>query len=133
MADWNHYFHFPSDTNFKVDGPFGYDGRGKVVENTGNRLVLRIDLDAWGPVPAFHALVTAEYWQEGSGNITVVEEDGKPPSRDDNATMRSNDARRERAIASNAATFSIRYENNNKVDFDIYVNARSFDFGFERS
>lgn len=132
MANWTHYFHFPTGTKFHIDGPFGYDGEGRVVENLPQKLKLRLDLDAWGPAPALHTTVTIEYRQEGQGNLAIVEEDGKPAQQDNNATIVSDDFRRERRITSNAATFSVRFERANEIDFDIYYGTDHYDFDFER-
>lgn len=132
MANWEHYFHFLPDSEFYIDGPWGYNGQGRVLERSDTRLVIRMDLDAWGPAPALHATVTVEYRQEGPGNIVVLERDGADPRRDEDATIVSTDSRRERAISSKDITCSIRYENTDQIDFDILVNGKSYDFDFER-
>src|SRR6266568_5064158 len=109
MAQWDFYFPFPTGSSFNIDGPFGYDGTGHVLERTADSLKIRIDLERWGPAPAFHAAITVQYRQEGLDNVVILERDAVPPSRDDNATIRSNDDRRERAITSKDITCSIRY------------------------
>lgn len=131
MNVWNTYFHFPTGTKFHVDGPWGYNGEGQVIENSDNRLVLRLDIDAWGPAPALHATITASYFKEGPGNVAIIEQDGQPTHADENATILSDSRRRERRITSRAATYSVRYENENEIDFDLYVHGRSFDFDLE--
>jgi hypothetical protein len=128
LAAWEHYFHFPPGTDFYIDGPWGYNGRGKVVENTETGLSLRIDLPAWGPAPEFRALLTVEYRKEGPGNLVVLERDGTAPLRDENASVRSNDNRRERSIASSAVTCSVRYESRDEINFDVHFNGTSYHF-----
>jgi len=132
MANWEHYFHFPAGTDFDINGPFGYDGAGRVLEKTADLLKIRIDLDSWGPAPAFHAVIAVQYHQEGTGNTVILEPDGTAPSRDDQAVIRSNDGRRERAITSRDFACSIRYNGANEIDFDVHVNGQSWDFDLER-
>jgi len=131
MNNWNTYFHFPTGTRFHIDGPWGYDGEGQVIENSDNRLMLRLDIDAWGPAPALHATITADYVKDGDGNTAIVEQDGQPADEDKNATILSDSRRRERRITSRTATYSVRYESDNEVDFNLYVDGRRFDFGRE--
>jgi hypothetical protein len=128
MTHWRHYFHFPAGAAFHINGPFGYDGKGQVKENSGNRLALRLDLDAWGKAPAFHAVVTSEYHGEGLGNRLVVEEDGKPPREDKNAKVRSDDGSRLRSVESVPLTFSLGFENPKEIDLDIRIGGTDYDF-----
>ncbi len=100
MSVWSQYFHFPTNTNFEIDGPYGYNGQGLVLENSDRILKLRMDLDKWGPAPALHATLTIEYRQEGEGNIVVIAHDDRDEKRDENASIWSFDDQRKRNIAS---------------------------------
>ena len=133
MANWDNYFHFPTGTRFAIDGPSLYNGKGSVIENLGNRLVVRLDLDAFGPAPALHALVTVEYRQEGPGNLAIVEKDGAAPQRYDNVSILSDDGKRERKITSYGVTCSVRYDGDNEVDCDIIPGpGQSYDFNLKK-
>jgi len=132
MAAWEHYFHFPAGTKYEIDGPFGYDGTGHVLERTDDTLKIRMELPQWGPAPAFSGTILVIYRQEGPGNTVAVQRDDGESGRDDKATVRSVDARRERAITSNHMTCSMRYDGENEIDFDVFLQGRSFDFNLKR-
>lgn len=132
MKSWDHYFHFPKGQVFEINGPIGYDGKGKVIENDKNILMLRLDIPQWGVFPAVHANITLEYKQEGKGNTVIVVRDGDLPLQDLNAEIYSRDVERKRRINSNNIMCSIAYEGKNEIDFDVHFDGRSIDFDFER-
>ncbi|MFO0748341.1 MAG: hypothetical protein U1F43_22165 [Myxococcota bacterium] len=132
MADWSHYFHFPTGQAFDVDGPIGYDGTGKVIENLPNTLVVRLDLDRWGPAPALHATLTIEYVKEGRGNRVSVSMDGKPIDVDPDAIIKSNDEKRRRSISSTPFTGSVQIDGIDEIDLDIDFDGKSYDFDLLR-
>lgn len=133
MSAWNHYFHFPAGTHFSIDGPSLYNGSGSVIENVGNRLVIRVDMDAFGPAPAIHARVTVEYQQEGPGNVVIIEKDGASPQRYENVSIVSDDDKRQRTVTSYGVTCSVRYEGDNEVDCDITPGpGQSYDFNLKK-
>ncbi len=133
MADWSHYFQFEQDTKFFIDGPWGYNGRGKVLERTERLLVVRIDLDAWGPAPQFKGSLSIKYNQEGKGNQVILYLDGEEPMTDEDATINSWDERQERSIDSVPITCSLRNESDpNEIDFDLMHKGESKDFDLIR-
>jgi hypothetical protein len=132
MATWEHYFHFPAGTDYDIDGPFGYDGTGRVLERTDEVLKIRLDLPSWGPAPAFHGAIMVEYRREGPGNTVVLERDDGEVRRDDGATVRSLANRRERAITSHHITCSMRYDGKDEIDFDVFIDGKSYDFDLKR-
>ena len=133
MATWDYYFHFPAGTDFSIDGPSLYNGSGSVIENSGNRLVVRVDIDSFGPAPATHARITVEYRQEGLGNLAIVEKDGAAPLHYDNVSITSDDVQRERKITSYGATFTLRDDGKTEVDFDVTPGpGQSYDFNLKR-
>jgi hypothetical protein len=132
MATWERYFHFPVGTRYEIDGPFGYDGTGQVLERTDDTLKIRLELPKWGPAPAFSGTILVIYRQEGPGNTVALERDGGELRRDDEATVRSVDKRRERAITSNDITCSMRYDGKDEIDFDVFMEGKSYDFDLKR-
>jgi len=132
MDSWSQYFFFPAGTSFFVDGPWGYNGRGRVDTRTDTVLQIRLDIDSWGPAPALHASIRVGYSQEGPGNQVIIEHDDGRKTTDANATVRSTAGIRERAITSKDITCSIRYENDNEVDFDVIINGSAWDFDLIR-
>lgn len=133
---WSHYFHFLTGTKFYVDGPAGYNGNGRVLENSSDQLTLRIDINAWGPAPALHAFIAVTYLQEGFGNKAEIAEDGKEPQKDDNAEIYSDERRRERRVSiksgGKTVVFSVRPESRDEIDFDVNFDGQSYDFDLER-
>jgi hypothetical protein len=133
MANWDHYFHFAAGTRFSINGPSLYNGKGSVIENSGNRLAVRVDLDAFGPAPAIHAVITVEYRQEGPGNLATVEKDGAEPQRYDDVSIISDDGKRERTIAAYAVKCTVRFDGKNEVDCDVTPGpGQSYDFDLKK-
>jgi hypothetical protein len=132
MEPWSHYFHFPAGQPFEIDGPMGYNGQGKVLRNEGNTLEVRLDLPAWGPAPALHAIIELQYAQEGPGNRAEVRRDGAEPLVDANATIQSDEEKRERQISSSSLTCSVRAERKDKIEFEIQVLGKTWKFDFKR-
>jgi hypothetical protein len=132
MASWSHFFHFPADQEFKIDGPLGYNGRGKVLRNEGDTLEVRLDLPAWGPAPALHADIELTYVQEGPGNRAEVRRDGAEPLADPNATIQSDEEKRERKISSSSLVCAVRPDRKDKIEFEIQVLGKNWKFNFER-
>lgn len=132
MAEWSHYFHFPAGQDFNIDGPWGYNGRGRVLQNDASTLVVRMDIDAWGPAPALHATITMTYRHEGAGNTVIVHRDGAEPTQDNNATIISDDGRRMRRIDSGGITCRVQFDGDDEIDFDANINGEWWDFDFER-
>lgn len=130
--EWSHYFSLETGTKFYIDGPWSYNGHGKVHERSSNRLIFEMHLPQWGPAPEVHATITLEYKKEGNGNIVVLQRHGESEKQDNNAYIQSDSDKRRRIIKSGSFTGEIGYENDNEVDIDIEVEGKSWDFDFER-
>ena len=98
MKDWKHFVHFEEDTEFAVNGPYGYDGAGVVVLNEANILSIRIDIEAWLKFPAIHTEIVLDYRAEGAGNIVMIRQEGEKDLLDNNATILSDEKRRRRRV-----------------------------------
>lgn len=129
---WSQFFHFPAGQEFEIDGPLGYNGRGRVLRNEGSLLEVRLDLPAWGPAPALHADILLQYSQEGPGNRVELRRDDAEPMADDNATMQSEPDKRERRISSSSIVCAVRSESKDKVAFEIQIQGRTWKFDFKR-
>jgi len=102
------------------------------LERTDDVLKIRLELPSWGPAPAFAGTILVIYRNEGPGNTVAVERDDGQGGRDDKATILSVDNRRERAITSNHITCSMRYDGQDEIDFDVFIDGRSYDFDLKR-
>ena len=130
MSNWDEFFHFKTGTKFYIDGPYGYNGHGKVLENSPSILTFEFNLEAWGPAPEMKGSVSITYAKEGPGNLVIFTPKGKSPLKDDNAVIISNSNDRERSVSSKQLTFSVRHDGKNEIDFDAYINGKNYDFDF---
>jgi len=142
MRSWEEFFQFGKDTEFKVDGPLSYNGKGKVIERTDTVLEIEVSMpkfDLLGfHIPEAELVIRLDCVNEGSGNHGAIIHNGTE-CPDSDVTIVSGP--RKRTVSPSIKipgyeleSFSFKNEKNNEkeIDFDLVYNGRPFDFDLEK-
>lgn len=120
---WSHYFAFEEGSTFRVDGPLGYNGSGRVLEKSADRLWIELKMPSYDPigpleVPAVKSRIRIDYQQEGDGNgLTVYRKvQGQAARTTNDGSARIESSARQRTIVSKIHTFKIMYQDANQVE-----------------
>jgi hypothetical protein len=137
---WSDFFHFPAGTSFVVDGPLGYDGKGKVLELTPTVLKFEMhmpDYSIFGyQIPKADIVIAATYAQEGPGNSATIESGGQV-LQDTNLVIRTRGDRRHIVPSVgipgvNISEISVARDGADEIDLDITIDGTEWDFDLER-
>jgi hypothetical protein len=106
-SPWARYFPFESGVDFDVEGPFGYDGTGRVVKRTDDVLSFKLRMPAKRilakKIPELDVTLSVSASKEGAGNRAegkLVRGAAAERFTDDDVTMESNEAKRSRELTS---------------------------------
>jgi hypothetical protein len=137
---WSDFFHFPAGTTFEVDGPWGYDGNGKVLELTADVLKFELHMPEYeilgNRIPKADVVIKLTYFQEGAGNAGTIEANGQSV-QDTNLTIRTSGDRRHIvpsvAIPGlNLGGMSLAREDADEIDLKLTIDGTERDFDLER-
>lgn len=137
---WPDFFPFDTGTRFRVDGPFTYDGNGRVRQLSHDMLEFEMHMPAKSifgiELPRADLVIAVTYRQEGGGNQARIEVNGQVFT--DNNLVIHTEGQRRRMIPSIAIPgqrideISVMPDGPNEIDLDVVLNGRSHDFDLER-
>jgi len=144
LQPWSRYFQFPEKTRFKVDGPYGYDGEGLVMERNDTLLKFGMKMPEYTvpllghKIPKSDMTFEISYRKEGDGNHARIIMNGQL-IEDPNLKIQSDNKENRRTIIPSVATLghklhkiTVAPDGDNEIDLDIALDDDSWDFDLKR-
>ena len=131
---------------YKVNGPWGFDGKGQVLDRTDTLLKFQLDMPEYklpwpyeGKIPKSNTILELTYLKEGAGNQAKVTVDGKEYI-DSNVNIKSDNSENRRTLTPSITIpglklqkFSVAPDGDDEIDMDITIDGKEHDFNLERT